>query len=167
VQLAMSFSYPECKAFINAATRTNYHVHPLAVNAFQKSITAAALAIIWLMQKPLTGPNAVIDEKSKQKILQMLSAINEPHEFYQIDFIDRSFVEQTDDFMVFSHESAELKCFAEHLCLTKPMYCYWFVNLVNLTMECNQLMVNYNQRVSKPTVFAVLFGYNEIVIGIV
>ena len=29
------------------------------------------------------------------------------------------------------------------------------------------MMVNYNQRVSKPTVFAMLFGYNEIVIGIV
>ena len=51
--------------------------------------------------------------------------------------------------------------------MTKPMYGYWFVNLVNLTVECNQLMVNYNQRVSKPTVFAMLFGYNEIVIGIV
>ena len=93
--------------------------------------------------------------------------INEPSEFYQIDFTDTSFVEQTDDFMVISHESAELKCFAEHLCLTKQMYCDWFVQLVKLTMECNQLMVNYNQRVSKPTVFAVLFGYNEFVIGIV
>ena len=45
------------------------------------------------------------------------------------------------------------------------MYCNWIVNLVNLIMDCNQFTVNYNQRVSKPTVFEVLLEYSEIVIG--
>ena len=163
----MSLSYSQCKASINAAIENNKDVNTLVVEAFQKSITAAALAIFWLMQKLLAGPSAIINKHSKYQILQMLSAINEPKDFYETDFTDTSLVEETDDFIVIDHDSAELKCFAEHLYLDPSRYFYCFVELVELIKKCNQMMVKYYQGVSNPIVISGLFGGTEIVIGIV
>ena len=159
MQLVMSLSYSQCKAAINAATESNHHVNDLAVEAFRKSITAVALAIFWLMKQPSTG--------SKQEILQVLKAINKPNVFYQIDFTDTSFVEESNDFMAMDDDSAELKFFAEHVVLEKPKYCLWFVKLVTLIKDCNEMMENYKRRVSNPIVFSKQFGSTEIVIGIV
>ena len=159
---AMCFDYSKCEAEIKAATSTNYQVNPYVFEAFQKSSTAAVLAVRWYIGNPLSGQNAVINCDTQNKLKDILSSMSDFDTGWTRQ-MHLSNIEPLDEFVIESRSTATLHCFGYKYNLTVPMADSMLPVLIELIANCNNLMKSYAKTVNNSSAYALLFGYCEAV----